>query len=180
MSKSEKDDLIVVGALAGAHGVRGDVRVKSFTQVPEDVFSFGPLLGEDGAVLLEAKSARPAKALFIVMPKAPRQREEWDAMKGTRLYVPRSALPEPEEDEVYVDDLVGLAVVAPDGTALGKVKAVQNFGAGDLLEIAPAGGGGAVYIPFSEEDVPEVDLETGRLVVASWQLWAGGDEADDA
>ena len=178
MSKSDQKDLIVVGALAGAHDVRGDVRVKSFTAEPEALFGFGPLLDEAGKPVLEAKAVRTAKDHFIVTPKAPLQREEWDAMKGTRLHVPRSALPEPDEDEIYVDDLVGLAVVDTDGAPLGKVKAVQNFGAGDLLEIAPAGGGSAVYIPFTEEDVPELDVAAGRVVVASWDLWTGGDEEE--
>lgn len=175
MSKTDQKDLIVVGALTGAHGVRGDVRVKSFTADPEALFGYGPLLDEAGTVMLEAKSVRPAKDHFIVTPHSPRQREEWDAMKGTRLYVPRSVLPAPEEDEIYVEDLVGLTVVDSDGTPLGKVKAVQNFGAGDLLEIAPAGGGSAVYIPFTEEDVPELDLDAGQVVIASWALWTGGD-----
>lgn len=168
-----------MGALAGAHGVRGDVRVKSFTAEPEALFGFGPLLDEAGKPLLEAKSVRLAKDHFIVTPKAPLQREEWDALKGTRLHVPRSALPDPDEDEIYIDDLVGLSVVDTDGAPLGKVKAVQNFGAGDLLEIAPTGGGSAVYIPFTEEDVPELDLQAGRVIVASWELWTGGDGEED-
>ena len=165
-----------MGALAGAHGVRGDVRVKSFTAEPDALFDFGPLLDAAGKVVLEAKTVRPAKDHFIVTPKHPLQREEWDTLKGTRLHAPRSALPEPEDDEVYIDDLVGLAVMDTSGIALGTVKAVQNFGAGDLLEIAPADGSSAVYIPFTEEDVPELDLEAGHVTVASWELWTGGNE----
>ena len=171
------DDLIVIAVLLGAHGVRGDCRVKSFTQIASDAFGYGPLLGADGAVLLTPKKARAAKDHFVVSPEAPRQKEEWDGLKGTLLHVPRAVLPETEPDEVYIDELVGIAVVDAAGTLLGKVKAVHNFGAGDLLDIDPAGGGKSVMVPFSEEDVPEVDLGKGRITVATFDLWA--DETDD-
>lgn len=170
-----KPDLIVVGAIIGAHGVRGDVRVKSFTAVPEDVFSYGPLQDERGETVLEAAAHRPAKAAFVVKPKTPRQREDWDAMKGTRLHVPRDALPATEDDEIYIDELVGLIAFEPDGARLGRVHAVQNFGAGDLLEIATDGGGASVLIPFTEDDVPEIDLAAGALVISSWALWTAAD-----
>ncbi|MEO0465510.1 MAG: ribosome maturation factor RimM [Pseudomonadota bacterium] len=168
-------DLIVVGAIIGAHGVRGDLKIKSFTDQPADLFDYGPLLAHDGTVLVEAVSARPAKTAFIVKPKTIRQKEEWDALKGTRLHVLRDALPDTDDDEVYVEELVGVAAVSPDGESLGTVKAVQNFGAGDLLEIAP-GTGKSVFIPFTEEDVPEIDLGEGQLVVSDWALWAEAGE----
>ncbi|MEM1105711.1 MAG: ribosome maturation factor RimM [Pseudomonadota bacterium] len=161
-----------MGALAGAHGVRGDVKVKSFTQTPGDLFDYGPLLGTDGAVLLQPERVRPAKDHFIVTPAAPRTREDWMALKGTRLHVPRAALPEPAADEVYVDALVGLEARGPGGEVLGRVKAVQNFGAGDLLEIAPASGRGSVLVPFTAADVPRFDVAAGVLTVATWDLWS--------
>ena len=166
-----------MGAIIGAHGVRGDVRVKSFTADPDDLFDYGPLLDQRGAVLLEAASARPAKSHFIVTPKAPRQKEAWDALKSTPLHVPRAALPPTDDDEVYVDELIGLTALDADGARLGTVKAVQNYGAGDLLEVSPAGGGKTVLVPFTEEDVPEIDIGAGRLVIPQWALWADEGEA---
>ena len=107
-----QERLVVVGAIAGAHGVRGDVRVKSFTEEPDALFTYGPLISETGEPLLEALKIRPGKDHFIVTPKRPREKEDWDALKGTRLHVPRSVLPPPEPDEFYVDDLVGLSTRA--------------------------------------------------------------------
>lgn len=161
-----------MGAITGAHGVRGDVKVKSFTAEPEDLFRYGPLLGADGSVLLEPVKHRPAKAVFLVTPKTARQKEDWDGLKGTRLHVPRDALPDTEDDEVYVDELIGLAALDEDGTVLGKVKAVQNYGAGDLIEVSPADGGKSVLVPFTETDVPEVDIGEGIMVMSDWALWA--------
>ncbi|MEM7767540.1 MAG: ribosome maturation factor RimM [Pseudomonadota bacterium] len=167
-----REELVVVGALAGAHGVRGDVRVRSFTTAPEDVFAYGPLLDDAGSVLLEAQAVRPAKDHFVVVPAASgRSREDWEALKGTLLHVPRSALPPAEEDEVYIDDLVGLTAQSEAGVPLGTVKAVQNFGAGDLLEIAPSGGGKSVLIPFTEADIPTLNLAAGHLTLATWDIW---------
>lgn len=165
--------LIVVGALAGAHGVRGDVRVKSFTDEPEGLFSLGSLLDKDGKVLLEAAKARPANDYFIVTPVAPRQKEEWDALKGTRLHVKRSSLPPPEDDEFYIEDLSGLDAVDTQGAPVGTVKSVQNFGAGDLLEIqpleAPKRG---FFVPFTLKDVPEVNFRSGRVTIRDAAAWA--------
>ncbi|MEO0816894.1 MAG: ribosome maturation factor RimM [Pseudomonadota bacterium] len=173
-------DLVVVGALMGAHGVRGDVKVKSFTAEPADVFTYGPLLDESGAIVLDATNIRRAKAHFIATPHSPRTREDWEALKGTRLHVPLEALPDTEDDEIYVDELLGLSAFGVDGAALGKVKAVQNYGAGDLLEIAPAGGGASVLIPFTEEDVPDIDLTERRITITSWGLWTEADDEKDA
>ncbi|MEL6567402.1 MAG: ribosome maturation factor RimM [Pseudomonadota bacterium] len=173
-------DLVVVGALMGAHGVRGDVKVKSFTAEPADVFTYGPLLDEAGAIVLDATNIRPAKAHFIATPKSPRTREDWETLKGTRLHVPLEALPDTDDDEIYVDELLGLSASDSEGAALGKVKAVQNYGAGDLLEIAPAGGGASVFIPFTEEDVPDIDLAGRRITITSWALWTETDDEKDA
>ncbi len=175
MSKTDAnaDRLIVLGIIAGAHGVRGDVRVRSFTEAPEDIFSYGPLLSDDRDVLLEAKSVKPAKDHFIVTPKAPRSKEDWDGLKGARLHVPRSRLPAPDDDEFYIEDLVGLDAVSRDGSAIGKVKAVHDFGAGDLLEIAPkTHGEPSFFVPFTMQDVPEVHFATGQVVVLDAASWA--------
>lgn len=159
----KKSDLVCVGAIAGAHGVNGDVRVRSFTLVPEDCFSYGPLLDENGDVLIEPTSARPAKAHFIVRAKQTKTREDWEAMRGTQLYVPKEALPEPEEDEFYYDDLIGLSVIHEDGRDLGRVKSVQNFGSDDLLEIVAPDKKTGYYLPFTKAVVPTVSMAEKRL-----------------
>jgi 16S rRNA processing protein RimM len=170
MSKTADNRLIVVGVLKGAHGVRGDVRVRSFTSDPDAVFDFGPLLDESGKVILTPKSARPGKDHFIVRPKEQKQKEDWDALRGTLLYVPRASLPDADEDEFYIEDLVGLDVYGGGDERAGSVRAVQDFGAGDLLEIDLTGGG-SVFVPFTLADVPVVDLAARRVVVATLDEW---------
>ena len=179
MSK-QRSDLVVIGAIIGAHGVRGDVRVKSFTAEPESLFDYAPFLDEQGDVLVEPVKARPAKDHFIVTPKTPRQKEDWDGLKGTKLYVPREALPAPEEDEFYIDDLVGLDVFAGGEDKIGRVKAVLNHGAGDLIEIQLGRGAKPVLVPFTFEDVPVIDLGLGRIVVANFDIWQDESRPEDA
>ena len=170
------DDLVVMAVLLGAHGVKGDCRVKSFTGVPEDTFGYGPLLGVDGQVLLTPLRVRAAKDHFIVTPEEDRQKEDWDGLKGTLLHVPRTVLPATEDDEIYIDELVGVAVFDVESGALGHVKTIQNYGAGDLLEITPLQGRKTVLVPFTRDDVPEIDLEGDRIIVTSYDVWA--DESD--
>ena len=165
-------ELVVIGAILGAHGVRGDVRVKSFTAEPDAVFDYAPFLSETGEVLIDPVRARPAKDHYIVTPETPRQKEEWDQLKSTRLHVPRDVLPETDEDEFYIDDLVGLDVFAGGDAPIGRVKAVLNHGASDLIEIQPISQGKPVLVPFTLEDVPVVDLSAKRIVVATFKIWA--------
>jgi 16S rRNA processing protein RimM len=179
MNKTADNRLIVVGVLKGAHGVRGDVRVRSFTADPEAVFDFGPLMDEAGKVLLTPKSARPGKDHFIVRPKEQKQKEDWDAMRGTLLHVPRASLPDAEEDEFYIEDLVGLDVYSGGNERTGRIRAVQDFGAGDLLDIDLAGGG-SVFVPFTLADVPVVDLAARRVVVATLDEWTAASDEEDA
>lgn len=178
MSK-QNNDLIVVGAIAGAHGVRGDVRVKSFTADPAAMFEYAPFLSEKGAVLLDPKSFRAAKDHFVVTPKKPLQKEEWDGLKSTKLYVPRDHLPAPEEDEFYIDQLVGLTVLGEDEAVIGKVKAVLDHGAGDLLEIQPRSGGKTVLVPFTKTDVPTINIAEKKIVVATFEVWADESKPED-
>ena len=157
-----KPDLVVIGAIAGAHGVRGDAKVKPFGD-PASLTAYGPFLDAQGQVLLTPAGSKPGPSgLSIVWFKERRSREEMQALKGTLLHAPRAALPEPGDDEFYHADLIGLAVQDLEGRPLGRVKAVQDFGAGDLLEVE--GDDGAVFIPFTKAAVPHIDLDAGTLV----------------
>jgi 16S rRNA processing protein RimM len=162
------DRLIVVARIAGAFGVKGEVRIVSFTDDPRDAFKLGPLLNEAGQVVFEPKSVRPIKDGFGVLAKQNKTREDWEALKGTLLHVPRSALPAPEDESFYVEDLVGLAVFHADGRTLGRVVGLENFGAQDLIEIMPPSGPDGrkpqtYFLPFTKDCVPVVDVENGRI-----------------
>jgi 16S rRNA processing protein RimM len=157
------DKLVLVGRLAGAFGVKGEVRLAAYTETPAALLAYRDLKREDGSPGLTVLSGRVAQSDLIGRVREIATKEEADALKGLRLYVARRALPEPEEDEFYLTDLIGLAAVTADGEALGKVKSVQDFGAGDILEIEPAIGA-TWYLPFTREAVPEVDIGGGRIV----------------
>jgi 16S rRNA processing protein RimM len=161
-----RSDLVCVGAIAGAFGVRGEVRVKPFTAEPETVFALGPLLDEEGAVRLTVTEWRPINDGYAAFAKEIPTREAAMAMKSTRLFVPRASLPAADEDEFYHADLVGLRVVGLDGAPLGEVRGVQNFGASDLIEIWRTPGVRQPWmLPFTEAAVPHVDLAKGEVVV---------------
>jgi len=160
----EPSRLIRVGRVAGAFGVRGEVRISTYTEQPMSLLAYGALLDQRGAVSLELTTARETKGGLIARAKGIETKEQADALRGLILHVDRAALPEPDEDEFYLTDLIGLSAVAPDGTALGKVRSVQDFGAGDLLEIAPPAGN-TWYAPFTREVVPKVDIVGGKVVV---------------
>ncbi|MEX1250994.1 MAG: ribosome maturation factor RimM [Hyphomonas sp.] len=172
MAAKTDDRLIAVGVLKGAHGVRGEVRVKSYTADPEALFTYGPLLDEAGSVLLTPKSARPGKDHFIVRPKESLQKEEWDALRGKLIYVPRARLPAAQEDEFYIEDLAGLDVYSGGDSPAGRVHSVQNFGSGDLLEIEVRGAASTIFVPFTLADVPVVDIAARRVVIPDLSLWS--------
>lgn len=155
---------VCVGAIVGAHGVRGQVRVKSFTAVATDVASYGPVKTEDGTKTFKLKVMGEAKGLVLIKLDGVDDRNAAEAMRGTRLYIPRERLPELEEDEFLYSDLTGLAVEGMDGAVLGTVKGVADFGAGELLDIVLAGGG-SMMVPFTKAAVPVVDMANKRLVV---------------
>lgn len=157
-------DLIQVGRVAGAFGVRGEVRITSFTAEPLALVDYRTLVREDGRPALTLTSGRAAKGGVVARATEIETREQAEALRGLKLYIPRSVLPEPDEDEFYVTDLIGLAVQTPAGDVLGTVKSVQDFGAGDLLEIAPAEGGPTWYLPFTREAVPQVRIAEGVVV----------------
>jgi 16S rRNA processing protein RimM len=156
---------VLVAQIGAAHGVRGEVRLKTFTEDPLGVTRYGALETEDGARQFEIEAVRPAKDMLVVRLKGVTDRNAAERLTNLRLYVARDRLPPPTQDEFYHADLVGLAAVTPDGSAFGTVKAVHNFGAGDLLEIEPAGGGATLMLPFTETAVPAVDIAGGRIVV---------------
>ena len=157
------DTLILVGRVAGAFGVKGEVRITSYTADPMALAAYRDLKREDGRPALTLATARPTKGGVIAHAAEVETREQAEALRGLRLYVPRAALPEPEADEFYVTDLVGLAVETPGGEHLGTVKAVQDFGAGDLLEVQPPTGP-SWYLPFTREAVPEVRIAEGKVI----------------
>src|ERR1700760_2281675 len=156
--------LVLVGRVAGAFGVKGEVRLTAYTGRPEALLAYRELVRQDGSPGLTLLSGRAQKGDLVARAKQIATKEQADALRGLLLHVPREALPEPEEDEFYLTDLIGLAAVTPEGQTLGKVKAVPDFGAGDLLEIDP-GRGATWYPPFTRECVPEVDIAGGKVTV---------------
>ncbi|GAA0773104.1 ribosome maturation factor RimM [Brevundimonas olei] len=160
---SSEDRLILVGQIGGAFGVKGEVRISAYTADAMALVGYSPLLGADGKPVLTLLSARPDKAGVVARVKEIATKEEADARRGQKLFVTRDVLPEPDEDEFYLTDLIGLEGRDPADVVLGKVKSVQNFGADDMLEIAPAEGGPTWYLPFTREAAPELHISEGWL-----------------
>jgi 16S rRNA processing protein RimM len=156
--------LVLVGRVAGAFGVKGELRITAYTEDPTALLLYGVMRRKDGTPALTLSAGRVQKGALIARAAEAPTREAAEALKGAELYVPREALPQEDEDEFYLVDLIGLKAVAPDGSELGRVKSVQNFGAGDLLEIeleaAPSW-----WAPFTKEAVPKIDLEAGVLTI---------------
>lgn len=157
-------DMVCVGAIAGAYGVRGEVRLKSFTAEAEAIADYAPLTTEDGSQTFDLRITRTIKNGLAARLTGVATKEQADAMKGIRLFVPRDRLPELPEDEFYHADLIGLEVRDTGGTVLGRVKSVQNHGSTDLLEIHGPGLKSTVLLPFTLEAVPTVDLASGRII----------------
>ncbi|MBD0425664.1 16S rRNA processing protein RimM [Aquisalinus flavus] len=158
--------MICIGTFAGAHGVRGEAKLRSFTEVPADAAGYGPVSTEDGRsfTLKLVREAKPG--LLIVRSPEIATREEAQGLAGTKLFVPRDRLPPPDDEEFYYEDLVGLAAITPDGAPFGTVKAVVNYGAGDLLELTGVPGEkGVLLIPFTKDAVPEIDFDTGKVTI---------------
>jgi 16S rRNA processing protein RimM len=163
MAQSE-DRRVLMGVITGAHGVRGLLRVKSFTAEPDAIAAYGPLEDERGERRFRLEPVGAVKGVLIARLDGVADRNAAERLKGVRLYVARGALPEPGEEEYYHEDLVGLAVMLKEGTPLGKVRAVHDYGAGHSLEVERPGGG-TVIVPFTEAAVPVVDIGGGRIVV---------------
>ena len=168
---------ICLGQIGAAHGVGGEVRLRSFTAEPAAIADYGPLQTDDGRVF-EIESLRRAKDHFVARLSGIGDRDAAERLANVKLYVPRERLPEPgAPDEFYHADLIGLAVVDRDGRRLGTVVAIHNFGAGDLIEVRPNDGGQTELVPFNETNVPIVDVGAGRIVVNPSPLAGEGGEA---
>lgn len=155
-----------VARIGAAHGVRGEVKLWSFTEDPLAVAGYAPLETQDGKRQFEIEALRPAKDHLVARFKGVRDRNAAEMLRNIDLYVPRDRLPAIDEDGTwYYADLVGLAAVGPEGDALGTVLALHNFGAGDVIEIQPTEGSKTLLLPFTETVVPTIDIDAGRIVV---------------
>lgn len=164
MNDNTTSQMICIAAIAGAFGVKGEVKIKSFTDNPKDCLAYGPFTDAQGKIILTPVRSRKVKKFFAAICEEVKTREEAEALKSTKLYTSRANLPEPDEDEFYYSDLVGMAVELVDGSLKGKIKAVHNFGGGDLIEIKTPGEKDW-YHPFTKEAVPVVDVKGGRVVI---------------
>lgn len=158
------DSRIIVGNLAGAFGIKGEVRLKSFCANPEDIALYTPLTTEDGRVFRVVVIVGQAPGALVARIEGIDSKEDADALRGVALYAERSCLPHLPDDEYYHADLVGLAVFDSGGVELGRIKAVLNHGAGDILEVLAPGASDTVLLPFTRAAVPTVDLEAGRII----------------
>jgi len=155
---------ICVARIGAAHGVRGAVKLWTFTEDPLAVKRYGPLTTKDGARQFEVASAREANGHLVATLKGVATREEAERLNGLELYIAREKLPATDEDEYYHADLIGLAAVTVANEPIGRVTAIHNFGAGDIIEIAPPHGA-TLLLPFTNAVVPTVDLAKGHVVI---------------
>ncbi|HLS19363.1 MAG TPA: ribosome maturation factor RimM [Paracoccaceae bacterium] len=155
------ENMVCVGAIAGAFGVRGEARLKSFCAEPRAIADYAPLTSESGQSF-DLRITREVKGGFAARLSGVATREDAEALKGTRLYAPRDRLPPLDDEEFYHADLIGLEVVDTGGARIGRVRAIHDFGAGDVIEITGAAG---LMLPFTRTAVPTVDLASGRLIV---------------
>ncbi len=155
---------ICIARIGAPHGVRGAVKLWTFTEDPLAVTAYGPLTTKDGARSFEVATAREAKGHLVATLKGIATREDAERLNGLELYIAREKLPATDENEYYHADLIGLAAVDAANQPLGRVTAIHNFGAGDIIEIAPPGGA-TLLLPFTNAVVPSVDLAAGRVVI---------------
>lgn len=169
---------ICLGVIAGAHGLDGAVLIRSYTSDPVSIGSYGKLADKENRRTFEVKVRRVTAKGVIAKLAGIADRTQAEGLKGVELYIERSALPEPGENEVYVADLIGLRVEGKDGTQLGTVSRMDNYGAGEVMEVTLETGG-ALLLPFTRAAVPVVDIAGGRVVVdppASAEAKAGADD----
>src|SRR5580704_7606394 len=168
---------ICIARIGAAHGVRGAVKLWTFTEDPFAVKRYGPLSTKDGARQFEVTDAREAKGHLVATLKGVTTRDEAERLNGVELYIAREKLPDTDEDEYYHADLIGLAAVNAADEPIGRVVAIHNFGAGDIIEIAPPHGA-TMLQPFTNAVVPTVDLAGGSVVIELPDE-IEGDTADD-
>ena len=156
---------VLLGHISAAHGIRGEVVIKSYTDDPADIGAYGPLSDADGTRTFALSHLRVVKKGVIARIAGVSDRNAAAALRGTKLYISRAKLPVPEADEIYHADLIGLQARRCDGTDVGEIVAIQNFGASDLLEIRLKGTRRTEFVPFTEDFVPELDFVAGRVVV---------------
>ena len=168
---------ICVARIGAAHGVRGAVKLWTFTEDPLAVKHYGPLTTKDGTRQFEVTHAREAKGHLVATLKGIASRDEAERLNGVELYIARDKLPATDADEYYHADLIGLAAVTSADEPLGRVIAIHNFGAGDIIEIAPPDGT-TMLLPFTNAVVPTVDLAGGHVVIELPQEIEGEDPAD--
>ncbi len=170
---------VCVGVITGAQGIRGQVRVKSFTAEPTDIAAYGPLTDAKGSREFRLELTGSAKGVLLARVSGISDRNAAETLRGIELYVDRDALPETDEEEFYHADLIGLPAVLSDGTPYGTVRALHNFGAGEVIEILLADGGVAV-LQFTHAVVPDIDLDAGQItIVPPTEIEARGEEETD-
>lgn len=158
--------LVLLGRFGRAHGVKGEVRLQSFTADPLDIARYSPLTTSDGARVFKLASVKPAKDMLIARVAGVDGREAAEALSGIELFAPRERLPAPtEDDEFLMADLVGCEAVLADGTVMGQIIDVPSYGAGDLLDIKPLKGGPSVLMPFTRAFAPVIDIAARRVVI---------------
>ena len=159
-------DLLLMGVIVGVHGIQGEVKIKTFSESPDTIAAYGALRSKSGTEKFKIKRHRVAKGVVVAKLIGVNDRNAAEALRGTELFLPRDRLPKlSDAEEFYHADLVGLRAEQPDGTLLGTVIALQNFGGGDMVEVEPEGGGETWFVPFTHEAVPEVNIDEGRIVV---------------
>jgi 16S rRNA processing protein RimM len=163
---------ICVAQIGAAHGVRGEVKLKSFTADPAAVARYGPLESEDGTLRFEIEAMRPAKDHLVARLSGVRDRDAAERLTNMRLFVPRERLPPPPAEEFYHADLIGLRAESREGAELATIVGIHDFGAGDLLELRPLGASSTVLMPFTATTVPLVDIAGGRVVIddGEWRI----------
>ena len=168
-----------MGRFGAPHGVRGEIRLQSFTGDPQAIADYGPLTDKSGRRSFDILHLRPqGKDMLVARLRGVDDRDGAQALNGVDLYLARDKLPAPDEDEFYLADLEGLRAETATGELFGRVVAVRNFGAGDILEIAPASGGESLMFPFTKAVAPIIDLAGGRIVVAPPTETEGEDEIE--
>ena len=167
---------ICIGVIVGAHGIKGGVRVKCFTDQPKAIGKYGPVQDESGQRRWKVRVQGESKGLALLALDGVGDRNMAETLKGVKLYVDRTQLPQGDEDEFLVADLVGCRAVAPDGKPLGQISEVFDFGAGEVLEVK--GPGGTFMVPFAHQFVPHVDVEA-RQVVIEPPVYAPDEEGEE-